>query len=99
MLSARTATESVHTSAATNTGETIMETKVEVFTDDDGHQHYHFVIDKEHMEQMQNENCWTEEINKQWEAIRELPEDSFFKKAYAFTILVNLLLNVTHRRA
>lgn len=71
-------------------------TQVQVYTDQDGHLHYDFIIDKEHMSSIKGQPVWTKVEVKAWEFIQSLPEDDFFKKAFSFSILLRLLHNHTH---
>lgn len=73
-----------------------MKTGVEVYTDEEGHQHYHFVIDKAHMLALMEGKCWTEVEQSAWSYIQSLPDDDFFKKAFSFSIMLRLLHNHAH---
>jgi hypothetical protein len=72
-----------------------MKTGVEVYTDEEGHQHYHFIFDKEHMGALKDASVWTEKEQRAWEYIEPLPDDDFFKKAFTFSIMLKLLHNYT----
>jgi len=72
-----------------------LETQVHVYTDDDGHQHYDFIVDKEHMSLIKREGKFTEAENAFWNSMQDWPEDDFFKKAFTFGLLINLLHSCT----
>lgn len=68
-----------------------IQTKVIVFADPEGHLHYDFTIDKEHMKRLQEQAFWTEEEQVLWNKLMELPDEDFFKKALTFSLLLNQL--------
>ena len=69
-------------------------TGIQVYTDDDAHQHYDFVIDKEHMQLIKGKGKLTPEENEAWKKIRSQPDD-FFKKAHTLMLMVNMLHALT----
>ncbi len=70
------------------------QTGIQVYTDDEGHQHYDVVIDKEHMSLIKDKGRLTPEENEAWEKITAAPDD-FFKKVYGLMLLVNILHSQT----
>ena len=68
---------------------TDLKTMVKVYTDDEGHQHYEFVIDKEHMDLIKSQK-FTPAERDVWNRVSK-GSDDFFKRAYGFILMVNLL--------
>jgi len=71
-----------------------LKTSIQVYTDDAGHYHYDFVIDKEHMSLIKDKGKLTPEENDAWKKINAAPDD-FFKKAYGLMLLINMLHSQT----
>jgi hypothetical protein len=73
-------------------GETMSElkTNIRVYADAEGHQHYDFVIDKEHMSLVKEKGKLTPAENDAWEKIKAAP-DEFFSKSYGLMLLINML--------
>ncbi len=69
-------------------------TKIASYCDDEGHHHFDFVIDKEHMALIKT-GKFTPEENAAWERIRNAPDD-FFKKAYGLMFMLNMLHDATN---
>lgn len=65
-------------------------TSIQIYQDDEGHHHYDFVIDKEHMDLIKSKGKLTPAENEAWEKIRAAKVD-FFSKAYGLMLLVNML--------
>lgn len=73
-----------------------IQTKVIVFADPEGHLHYDFTIDREHMRIIQEQGLWTEEEQVAWNKLMELPDEDFFKKALTFSLLLNMLYRYSY---
>jgi len=71
-------------------------TGIQVYQDEEGHYHYDFVIDKEHMALIK-EGKFTPEESAAWERISKAPDD-FFKKAYGLMFMLNMLHDVMNRK-
>lgn len=73
-----------------------IQTKVVVFADPEGHLHYDFTIDKEHMRILQEKQFWTEDEQVAWGKLMALPDEDFFKKALTFSLLLSMLYRYSY---
>ncbi len=72
-------------------------TNVNVYTDDEGHLHYDFVVDKRHMEALKARGYWTPQMETDWQGIKDMPEEeAFFKKIFTLSLLMQQLHNMFH---